>query len=71
MTTYAICSDRTANRATVIALYPSESAVRGRLQYLGAQRLDICAVAIERDDVEIGERIWHGPQSIGVTRVYP
>jgi hypothetical protein len=69
-TTYAICKDVTSHRATVARILPTESHLRAEIDRLGSTRLDLCAVAITRDDpVEIGERIWHGPQAVGVMEV--
>ena len=56
---YALCDDRTKNRATVVQLHQTRSALIREHRRMGAGRLDLYAARIERPDpVAIGERIW-------------
>ena len=62
---YALCTDRTPNRATVSRLYATAAELRAAHDHFGSERLDLIAV-VSDDALEIGERIWHGSQAIGI-----
>jgi hypothetical protein len=65
---YAICVDRTPDRATVSTLYASSSQLRLAITKLGAARLELIAV-VSTKPLMVGQRIWHGARSTTIAEL--